>query len=182
MNSKTRTLYSNLSSTDDKDRLDAFNKILSLTDSKVPWVYEVWDDLLLRLGHPNSYQKSIAIMLLCNLVKSDTDQRISQSIETILEHTKDEKFITSRRCIQNIWKVAAAAPDIRQKVIDHLEMRFKECASEKHFNLLRTDIIQSIRSLYDFQPDENLRELGKSMIKEENESKYRKKYEAILFS
>jgi hypothetical protein len=180
MDELTQNLYTNLGSTDDQVRMDAFTQLLSLTEKQVSWVYEVWDDLLERLDHPNSYQRSIAIKLLCNLVKSDAERKIDHSIGELLTHTKDEKFITSRQCIQNIWKVALVSPDLKKQIIDHFERRFRECIAEKHYNLLRTDIIQSIRNLYDYQSDAGLLKIGSSLIELEEEAKHRKKYEAIL--
>ncbi len=175
-----RNLFTSLGSTDDRVRLDAFNQLLSLTEKQVSWAYDVWDDLLARLDHPNSYQRSIAIMLLCNLAKSDLERIMDQSIGRLLAHTKDEKFVTSRKCIQNIWKVALVSQELKEQIIDHLECRFRECVAEKHPNLLRADIIQSIRNLHDYQSDASLLTIGRSLIELEKEVKHRKKYEAIL--
>jgi hypothetical protein len=63
----------NLSSSDDKVRLNALQTVLVLTEQKVDCVYDVWDDLVLKLDDNNSYQRSIAIMVLCNLLKSDAE-------------------------------------------------------------------------------------------------------------
>ncbi len=182
MDSQVRGHFNNLTSADDQTRLKALRAVLHLTDRKVPWVYEVWDDLVGRLDDPNSYQRSIAIMVLCNLAKSDTEGRLEHSLAKILEHTKDEKFITSRQCIQNIWKVAAADRASRDRVLKHLGKRFNQCAEEKHYNLIRQDIIQALRSLHDNVADEGVLKLGTDLIEREKEAKHRKKYEAVLLS
>src|SRR5512134_882760 len=140
MNKNIRQQFDNLASTADKIRLEALQSLLRLTESKVDWVYEVWDELLEKLDHENSYQRSIGILLLCNLAKSDTEDRLKYALDRLLLHTRDEKFITSRQCIQNIWKAAATHKANRQKVLKHLQMRFVECVDEKHYNLLRQDI------------------------------------------
>ena len=172
--------FDNLESTDDKIRFNAMQTILKLTEDEVDWVYDVWDDLLAKLNHENSYQRSIAIMLLCNLAKSDTENRLDASLELLLAHTRDEKFITSRQCIQNIWKVAANSQSRYEKVLSHLEVRFRECTGEKHYNLIRQDIIQTMRSLYDQDKDDNLLKRAQALIMTEQERKLRKKYEALL--
>ena len=171
-----------LSSTDDKIRLDALQATLKLTESKVDWVYEVWDLLLEKLDHENSYQRSIGVMLLCNLAKSDAENRLAGSLNRLLAHTEDEKFITSRQCIQNIWKVAAANKSNREKVLKHLEKRFVESAAEKHSNLLRQDIIQSMLALYKAEKDEGLSTRIQALIAREQEPRYRKRYETLLKS
>ncbi|HEY5140640.1 MAG TPA: hypothetical protein VIJ25_15195, partial [Methylococcales bacterium] len=62
----------------------------------------------------------------------------------------------------------------------HLEKQFEGCAEEKHYNLLRQDIIQSVRLLYDIEKDDEILVRAKEMVKKEQEDKYRKKYESIL--
>jgi hypothetical protein len=180
MDKDLKECFDNLGSTDDKIRLNALQTVLRLTDEKVDWVYEVWDDLLEKLKDENSYQRSIAILVLCNLVKSDTQNRLEASIDCLLAHTHDDKFITSRQCIQNIWKAATTSKQIHEKVLDHLENRFNECTEEKHYNLIRQDIIQSIIFLYDEEKDDTLLKRAQKLVVEEKEEKYRKKYEAVL--
>ena len=180
MNKNIQKHIEELSSTDDKIRLEALQATLKLTESKVDWIYEVWELLLKKLKHENSYQRSIGIMLLCNLAKSDTEDRLRFALDRLLAHTNDEKFITSRQCIQNTWKVAAANKSNRDKVLKHLEKRFVECADEKHHNLLRQDIIQSMVLLSKHEKDGKLLSRVQALIAKEPETKYRKKYDALL--
>ncbi len=180
MNRNIQKHIEELSSTDDKIRMDALQATLKLTESKVDWAYEIWDLLLEKLEHENSYQRSIGIMLLCNLAKSDVENRLADSLDRLLVHTRDEKFITSRQCIQNVWKIAAANKSNREKVLKHLEKRFVECASEKHSNLLRQDIIQSTLALQKAEKDDALLIRVRALIAKEQEPKYRKQYETLL--
>jgi len=180
MDKQVKECIDNLGSTDDKTRLNALQTILKITEDKVDWVYDVWDDLVSKLDNENSYQRSIALMVLCNLAKSDSENRIEGILDRLLAHTRDDKFITSRQCIQNVWKVAATSNRTKEIVLDHLEKQYTDCSEEKHYNLIRQDIIQSIRYLYDCEEDDRLLVWAKEMAKKENEEKYRKKYEAIL--
>lgn len=54
------------------------------------------------------------------------------------------------------------------------------CEHEKHYNLLRQHIIQSMKSLYDEQNDEAVLARAHRVLTEEREVKYRKRYQAIL--
>lgn len=180
MDNLVKECIDNLGSTDDNTRLNALQTILKITEDKVDWVYEVWDDLVCKLDHENSYQRSIAIMVLCNLAKSDSENRIEGILDRLLAHTRDDKFITSRQCIQNIWKVAAINNRTKTIVLDHLEKQYADCSEDKHYNLIRQDVIQSIRLLYDYEEDDSLLARAKEMIKMEKEDRYRKKYKAIL--
>jgi hypothetical protein len=99
-------LYQKLVSKDDKMRMKSVETILVLTDQQVDWMYDAWDFLVEMLDHENSFQRSIAINVLCNLAKSDKDNRPGGMLDRLLLHTKDEKFITSRQSLQSIWKIA----------------------------------------------------------------------------
>ena len=180
MNKKLQKQIDELASTDDKIRLAALQSLMQVTETKVDWIYEVWDHLLEKLDDENSYQRSIGIMLLCNLAKSDTEDRLKLVLDRLLAHTKDEKFITSRQCIQNIWKAAATTKSNREKILKHLEKRFLQCTAEKHYNLLRQDIIQAMVSLSKHEKDEGLVPKVQALIEKESDLKYRKQYESLL--
>jgi hypothetical protein len=180
MNRDVKKHIDDLSSTDDKVRLNALQTLLKLTETPVDWAYEVWDLLLEKLENENSYQRSIGIMLLCNLAKSDSEDRLKLTLDRLLFHTKDEKFITSRQCIQNIWKAAATTRTNREKVLKHLEKRFMECEQEKHYNLLRQDMIQSFVMLNQHTEDRTLLARARALVEKEQNAKYRKQYEALI--
>ena len=180
MNKNIKKRIEDLGSTDDKVRMDALQNLLKVTESKVDWVYDVWDQLLERLEHENSYQRLIAVKLLCNLAKSDIENRLGNSLDRLLAHTRDEKFITSRQCIQSIWKTAATNKPNREKVLKHFEKRFVECADVKHYNLIRLDILQSMVILHQVEKNDALLTKVQSLIAKEQDMKYRKQYEALL--
>jgi hypothetical protein len=64
--------FQGLASQDDKQHYNAFLAVLEATEWKVDWAYLVWDELVAKLAHDNSYQRSIAARVLCNLAKSDS--------------------------------------------------------------------------------------------------------------
>ncbi len=182
MDTLTSGLVATLESKDDTKRLSALQRLLGLTESRVDWADEVWDRFALNLDHENSYQRSIAIMMLCNLAKSAAKDRVRGSLAKLLEHTADEKFITSRQCIQNIWKLAITDGDAARRVTRHLEERFKGCGEEKHSNLLRLDVVQSLQRVAQTMEDPGLAAKLPKLIQNEGNEKYRKKYREILTS
>lgn len=173
-------LVATLESKDDTKRLSALKRLLSLTESTVGWAEEVWDRFVLNLDNENSYQRSIAIMMLCNLAKSAAKDRVKGSLGRLLEHTADEKFITSRQCIQNIWKVAVTDAEPARRVTRHLEQRFGACKDEKHANLLRQDIVQSLSKIARAMEDLDIAKRLPKLIQTEENEKYRKKYMEVL--
>lgn len=180
MNPETQALFDNLAQKDDAIRYISFSKLLSLTENKVDWVYAVWQSLVERLNSANSYQRSIALMLLCNLSQSDNEKRMNDLIPEILSHTKDEKFITSRQTLQNIWKIAWFNSSLSETIIDHLKQRFITCENENHANLLRQDILQSLITLAELRHDEALKTDVEKLIETEKEEKNQKAYRALM--
>jgi hypothetical protein len=150
-----------------------------MTDQPVDWAYEVWDELLADLRHANGHQRAIAAQLLSNLAKSDPENRMLKDFDALLAVTRDEKFVTARHCLQSLWKVGAAGKQQQKLVVDRLASRYSDCAQEKNCTLIRYDIIQGLRNLYDQVKDETIREKALQLIETEEDSKYRKKYATV---
>lgn len=180
MDPEIRMWLDNLGSVDDRVRLEALESVLRLTQDRVAWADEVWDEMTVRLEHPNSFQRSIGIMVLCGLAKSAPEARVCETLPLILEHTRDEKFITSRQCLQSVWKLAAAHGSLTKSVLGHLEIRFRKCVDEPHANLLRRDIIASMKALYDEGHDPAIWHGAAALVCEEPSTKDRKQYEKAL--
>ncbi len=179
MEPTTRTHYDNLHAQDGDVRYAALNYILSATEQRVDWAYEVWDDLLVHLQHKNNHQRAIAAQVLCNLAKSDPEQRMLHDFATLLAVTKDDKFVTARHCLQALWKVGVAGAQQQQIVVDGLAGRFIECVAEKNDSLIRYDIIQGLKQLYDQVKNEGIRARALALIAMEQAEKYRKKYASV---
>jgi len=60
--------------------------------------------------------------------------------------------------------------------VDSLAGRFEECIIEKNGTLIRYDILQSLRNVYDAVKDERIKEKALELIEREEDIKYRKKY------
>ncbi len=91
----------------------------------------------------------------------------------------DEKFVTARHTLQSLWKVGAAGQQQAQIVVDGLANRYRDCRPEKNYTLIRYDIIQGLRKLYDEIKDEQIKEKALALIETEADSKYRKKYASV---
>ena len=81
--------------------------------------------------------------------------------------------------MQSIWKVGTAGKQQQQKLVDGLAGRFKECITEKNGTLIRYDIIQGLRKLYDVVKDDKVKEKALELIETEEDIKYRKKYASL---
>ena len=179
MDKTTQTQLINLW-TDDRDRQNqAYNYILEATDKPVNWAYEVWVELLANLTHKDNHNRAIAAQILSNLAKSDPENRILKDFDKLLTVTKDERFVTARHCMQSLWKVGVAGNKQKKIYMEGLERRFRECITEKNCSLIRYDILQSMRNVYDVVKDEEVKEKALELIETEEDLKYRKKYASL---
>jgi hypothetical protein len=165
---------------DDRTRQgQAFQHVLELTEQPVGWAYGVWDEVLAQLADRNNRNRSIAAQVLCNLARSDPSQRILKDFPTLFEVVKDERFVTARHALQAIWKVGCVGPDHRALVVAALERRFSECTTHKNCTLIRYDIIECLKKLFDATHDESIPPRALALIELEKDAKYRKKYATL---
>jgi hypothetical protein len=180
MDKPTREHLDNIRSQDRDLQNKAFSYVMEATEKPVDWAYDVWDEMVADLRHKDNHVRAIAAQVLCNLAaKSDLKQRILKDFDALLAVTKDERFVTARHCLQALWKVGLAGKPQQERLVDVLSRRYNECISEKNCTLIRYDIIQDFRNLYDEIKDETLRDKALSLIETEEDVKYRKKYATV---
>jgi len=179
MDSLIRTALDDILSEDRIQQGAAFMTLLGKTEDRVDWAYDAWDELVQSLTHGNNRTRAIAAQVLCNLAKSDPQKRMLRDFGKLLQVTRDERFVTARHCLQSIWKVGAAGPEQQAVLLSGLENRFRECAAEKNGTLLRYDIIQVLRSLYEAGNDDQVRRIALRLIETEPDKKYRAKYASL---
>ncbi len=180
MDTSTSLAIENIRLSTDRERQNqAYGALLAATEQPVDWAYEVWDELVADLRHSDNHVRSIAAQLLCSLAKSDPEKRILKDFEALLGVTKDERFVTARHSLQSLWRVGVAGKDQQAILLDGLERRFYECSAEKNCTLIRYDILQSLRNVYDVVKDEKIREKALALMETEPDVKYRKKYASL---
>ena len=179
MSEPLRTQLENIYSKDKALQNQAYFALLEATDQPVDWAYEAWDDLITGLRDKDNHVRAITSQILCGLAKSDPEKRMLKDFDSLLAVTKDDRFVTARHCLQALWKVGVAGAEQRARYVLGLETRFRECVSEKNGTLIRYDILQSLRNVYDQVKEETLREKALAWIETEDDLKYRKKYKAL---
>ncbi|MCA0171352.1 hypothetical protein [Bacillus sp. RAR_GA_16] len=64
-------------------------------------------------------------------------------------------------------------------VMEYLVQRFKDGTDEKNFTLIRNDILQNMKNIYDYYNDEAIKHTALELINTVEEEKYKKKYMGI---
>jgi hypothetical protein len=154
MNKTIQASIANLWSEDRDLQNQAFFHVMKLTDKRVEWAYDVWDQMVENLTHKDNHNRAIAAQVLCNLAGSDPKNRILKDFDALLAVTRDERFVTARHCMQSMWKIGIAGKKQQKTYMEGLERRYQECASERNCTLIRHDILQSLRNVYNLAKDE----------------------------
>lgn len=176
MDSDIKKEFKQLKAIDKEAQYNAYLNILKATDKEVDWAYDVWDQLIEDLTDPDNHQRSRAAQFLANLAKSDPQQRMLNDFQKIWDVTYDERFVTARHTLQSIWKVGLESPKLKEMVITEMAHRFKNCTDEKNYTLIRSDIIQNMKKLYDRLNDEEIKQTTLDLIEIVEDKKYKKTY------
>jgi hypothetical protein len=179
MNSILQAQFHNLDQGTKDEQYEAIQQIMEAIEAPVDWSYEVWDKLVEDLGSRDHHRRSRAGQFLAGLAKSDPEQRMLKDFPALWAVTYDSKFVTARHTLLNLWKVGLAGPDQLKLVTGHLYERFVACTSEKNGSLIRYDILQGLRKLYDKVKEESIRQKTLELIELETDTKYRKKYRSV---
>ena len=176
MNAETKSHLDNLHSKDANSRYESFQYVIKLTQQPVDWAYDVWNDLLLMLIQGDNHQRSIAAQLLSNLASSDPENRMLQDVDKIFIVTRDEKFVTARHSLLALWKIAIVNQSLQKKIMGYLTHRYTTSIAEKNCTLIRYDIMEVMRKIYNNTNDATIKDTALALIETEEDLKYRKKY------
>jgi hypothetical protein len=179
MEEKIEAYFNDLQSEDKNAQYEAYNQIIKASTEKVDWAYEVWEGFKGDLTHKDNHARSRAAQFLIYLAISDPEKKMLKDFPAVWEVTKDKKFVTARHTLQAIWRIALAGPEQKEIVLQQLSDRYKNCGDEKNYTLIRFDIIQGLRNLYDETKEEDVKQLGLELIEREEDEKYKKKYAGL---
>ncbi|WP_345383209.1 hypothetical protein [Pseudonocardia yuanmonensis] len=179
MDDDLRRALTDVGSSDRGVQNAAYQALTAATDGPVAWAYEAWDELVAGLRDRDNHVRAIAAQLLCNLAKSDPEERIVRDFPALLEVTRDDRFVTARHCLQSLWKVGALGGTPLDTYREGLVARFAECRAEKNWSLIRHDIVCSLRDVHEATGDETVRATALELIDSEDDPKYRKKYAGV---
>ncbi len=163
-------------SPDPVQRNSAFSRLIETTDRPVDWAYRIWDRAMQGLTDRDNHIRAISAQLLCNLAKSDPENRMLRDFDRLLQVTRDSRFVTARHALQNLWKVGLAGPEQLALLMNGLRARYTESFSERNGTLVRFDILVDLANLYEHLKDDQIKSAALVWTDEEPDPKYRRKY------
>jgi hypothetical protein len=179
MEEQVQRYFDDLESPGREIQFEAYKNLLSVTKEEVDWAYEVWDKLLQDLNDRDNHTRSRAAQFLSYLAISDPEKRMLNDFPLLWEVTRDSKFVTARHSLQSIWRVGLAGDEQQALLMKHFIERFRTCIEEKNYTLIRYDIIQGLRNLYDETKKVDIKQISLDLIATEEDSKYQKKYATV---
>lgn len=140
-------LIQTLNEKDDTLRYNAF-LLLQSNSREYPNVYKYWGDLEKKLESPNSYQRSLGVMLIAENVRWDKDGKFSQTIGKYMNCCHDEKFITARQTIQGLQAILNSTDKFDKQIKQSLDnLRLSQLAQykENQQKILTKDIAKILQ-------------------------------------
>lgn len=129
-----------LSDTDDKRRYACF-LVLQHKSRIADDLYRYWALFEEKLGSPNSYQRSLGLMLLAANTKWDIDEKFEALFDSYCALLDDGKPITVRQCIQSFAEIIPYKPALWDAIAARLMAVDIGSAKETMRKLLLTDIL-----------------------------------------
>jgi len=171
-------LFDRIEGPDDGARNQAYAAVLGRTAPSAE-VYAQWDRLVVLLGHKNNHIRSIGGQLFSHFAATDPEGRVWALWDQWTKVAADKMFVTARHTLQASPRFALGGPRHRDHLVAYYEQRYRSCATEKNTTLIRYDLQVCLRAVYDQHPDPALAAKAQSLIAEEPDPKYQKKYKTV---
>lgn len=139
-------LVGELSEKDDTKRYKTFLRLRALSEAS-DGVYPYWERLEAKLADPNSYQRSIGLMLLSENVRWDRDKRFKRTIKKYLAACNDDKFITARQCLQGLVTIVQSTSQYDKEIERHLARLTFPGKKEHQVRLLQKDCAAALQAI-----------------------------------
>ncbi len=129
-----------LKSKDDTKRYSSFEVLLRLSKQQPELLYPRWDFLAEMLDSDNAYWKLIAVRLIANLTRVDTENRFERIFDKYYNLLSDS-VIVAGHITANSGKIARAKPGLQAQITNRLLNIDK--TGQKHKDLIKAGAIDS---------------------------------------
>ncbi|TQS46069.1 hypothetical protein [Cryptosporangium phraense] len=157
-------------------RYDAYLALMEPTS----WDPDAWDEVVAHLDDPDHHNRSLAAQWLCNLASQDASGRIETDLDALMAVTRDPRFVTARHALQSLWKIGLGGAGQRRLILERIDGRFRESAGEKNGTLIRSDLVESLRRLFDATADPDVEATARALVECEPDPKYQRKLRKLL--
>jgi len=139
-----------LKSKDETKRYSSFQVLLRLSEEQPDFLYPRWDFLSDMLDSDNAYWKLIAVRIIANLTRADTENKFEKIFNKYYNLLNDS-VIVAGHITANSGKIARAKPKLEVEITNKLLNIDK--TSQEHRDLIKAGAIESFGEYFEESKD-----------------------------
>ncbi|MEI7827376.1 MAG: hypothetical protein WCI87_06255 [Euryarchaeota archaeon] len=141
-------LLEGILSKQDEIRSNSYHVLLNISEHNPEKLYPKWDYLADLLKSGNQYHRYIAINLLANLVKVDTEKRFEACFDRYFDNIASKKTMVAAQATLNAGKIAKAKPNLQTKITTTL-LKVDQIHQGKQTELMKAYAIEALNDYVD---------------------------------
>jgi len=109
-------LVGGITSKEDEVRYNSFRSLLIISEEHPELLYPHWDYFSTLLSSENSYHRHIAIYMIANLTRVDTEDKFERISNEYLNLLNDKSVMVAGHLAVNLGKIAKAKPHLQSEI------------------------------------------------------------------
>ena len=166
-------------SKEDEIRYPSFKALLIISEEHPEVLYPKWEFFGGLINSNNSYRKLIALRLIANFTKADTENKFEELFDDYYRILDEDKTMTAGHLAGNSGKIAKAKPNLQSKITNKL-INIDNTHHGKQKELIKSYAIEAFNEYYEEAEDKRkIAKFVKKQLKSES-PKTRKKAKDFL--
>ena len=129
-------------------RFNSHETLLIISENYPKVLYLQWDYLVGLLTSDNHFHRYIAINLIANLVKVDSEQKFERDFDRYFDNIAGEKTMVAGQAAMNAGKIAKAKPNLQAKITEML-LKIDQIHRGKQTELMKAHAIAAFNDYFD---------------------------------
>ena len=146
-------LLNGVLSKEDAVRYGSFKALNALSEKHPERLYDKWDFFADLLGNPNTHQKYIAIYIIANLTKVDSENKFEKLFNTYYGLLGDKSVIPPAHVALNSGKIALAKPKLQAEITNRL--LDIDAVVQRHKDLVKASAIEAFDAYFEMSKDQD---------------------------
>jgi hypothetical protein len=149
---RLQELLDGVLSKEDAVRYGSFKALNVLSEKHPERLYDKWDFFADLLGSDNTHQKYIAIYIIANLTRVDSEERFEKLFNTYYGLFGDKSVIPPAHVALNSGKIALAKPKLQAEITSRL--LDIDATVQRHKDLVKASAIEAFDAYFEESRDQ----------------------------
>jgi hypothetical protein len=149
---RLQELLDGVLSKEDAVRYGSFKALNVLSEKHPERLYDKWDFFADLLGNANTHQKYIAIYIIANLTRVDSEKRFEKLFNTYYGLFGDKSVIPPAHVALNSGKIALAKPKLQAEITSRL--LDIDATVQRHKDLVKASAIEAFDAYFEESRDQ----------------------------